>query len=100
MSEEKQPGGAAHDPAPIILKEVYELRFDEADQARKEAIWRELGLSEARTVLGMRIKNEQGRDVGELDNLLIDTQSGRISHVVIGVGGEIERPSASPTTTR
>ena len=50
-------------------------------------IWRELGLSEARTVLGMRIKNEQGRDVGELDNLLIDTQSGRISHVVIGVGG-------------
>ena len=100
-------------------------------------IWRELGLSEARTVLGMRIKNEQGRDVGELDNLLIDTQSGRISHVVIGVGGfmgvgekkvasegnhpvatleqaklesaprwdrivsdEIERPSASPTTTR
>jgi sporulation protein YlmC with PRC-barrel domain len=50
-------------------------------------IWRELGLSEVRTVLGMRIKNEQGRDVGELDNLLIDTQSGRISHVVIGVGG-------------
>ncbi|TME57440.1 MAG: class I SAM-dependent methyltransferase [Chloroflexi bacterium] len=43
VSEEKQPGGAAHDPAPIILKEVYELRFDEADQARKEAIWRELG---------------------------------------------------------
>ncbi|HEY3097817.1 MAG TPA: PRC-barrel domain-containing protein [Methylomirabilota bacterium] len=109
-------------------------------------IWRELGLSEARTVLGMRIKNEQGRDVGELDNLLIDTQSGRISHVVIGVGGfmgvgekkvvvpwsdlkigsegnrpvatleqaklesaprwdrivsdELERPAASPTTTR
>ncbi len=28
---------------PIVLKEVYEQRFDEADQARKEAIWRELG---------------------------------------------------------
>jgi len=40
VNEEKQPGGAAHDPPPIILKEVYELRFDEADQARKEAIWR------------------------------------------------------------
>ncbi len=38
-----QPGGAAHDPPPIILKEVYEQRFDEEDQARKEAIWRELG---------------------------------------------------------
>ncbi|HLZ93772.1 MAG TPA: methyltransferase domain-containing protein [Candidatus Dormibacteraeota bacterium] len=28
---------------PIVLKEVYEQRFDEADQVRKEAIWRELG---------------------------------------------------------
>ena len=28
---------------PIILKEVYEQRFDETDQAAKEAIWRELG---------------------------------------------------------
>ena len=28
---------------PIVLKEVYEQRFDEADQAHKEAIWRELG---------------------------------------------------------
>jgi len=30
-------------PPPIVLKEVYEQRFDAADQARKEAIWRELG---------------------------------------------------------
>jgi sporulation protein YlmC with PRC-barrel domain len=50
-------------------------------------VWRELRLSEARNVLGMRIKNEQGRDVGEIDNLLIDTQNGRISHVVVAVGG-------------
>ena len=28
---------------PVVLKEVYEHRFDETDQARKEAIWRELG---------------------------------------------------------
>ncbi len=32
-----------HKPPPIVLKEVYEQRFDEADQMRKEAIWRELG---------------------------------------------------------
>ena len=29
-------------PPPIVLKEVYEHRFDEEDQARKDAIWREL----------------------------------------------------------
>ena len=34
--------GAAEVP-PILLKEVYEQRFDEADHAAKEAIWRELG---------------------------------------------------------
>ena len=28
---------------PIVLKEVYEQRFDAADEARKQAIWRELG---------------------------------------------------------
>jgi len=35
--------GARREAPPIVLKEVYEQRFDEADQARKEAIWRELG---------------------------------------------------------
>ena len=30
-------------PPPIVLKEVYEQRFDREDQASKEAIWRELG---------------------------------------------------------
>jgi SAM-dependent methyltransferase len=35
-----------HDPKnlpPIVLKEVYDLRFDEADMAAKDAIWCELG---------------------------------------------------------
>ncbi|HUY73017.1 MAG TPA: class I SAM-dependent methyltransferase [Candidatus Dormibacteraeota bacterium] len=38
--------GQRRDPKnlpPIVLKEVYELRFDQADQAAKDAIWRELG---------------------------------------------------------
>ncbi len=30
-------------PPPIILKEVYEQRFDPRDQAHKDTIWRELG---------------------------------------------------------
>jgi SAM-dependent methyltransferase len=35
--------GARRKAPPIVLKEVYEQRFDEQDEARKEAIWRELG---------------------------------------------------------
>jgi SAM-dependent methyltransferase len=38
--ETPDPG---HKLPPIVLKEVYEQRFDEADQAHKEAIWQELG---------------------------------------------------------
>ena len=30
-------------PPPIVLKDVYDLRFDEADRAAKDAIWKELG---------------------------------------------------------
>lgn len=38
--------GKRQDPKdlpPIVLKEVYDLRFDEAEMAAKDAIWRELG---------------------------------------------------------
>lgn len=33
----------AHESPPIVLKEVYDLRFDERDKAGKDAIWKELG---------------------------------------------------------
>jgi len=39
---EHSPTGAEQVP-PINLKEVYELRFEEEDQVRKDAIWKELG---------------------------------------------------------
>ena len=34
---------APHDSPPIVLKEVYDLRFDARDRAAKDAIWKELG---------------------------------------------------------
>jgi SAM-dependent methyltransferase len=44
LDEEPAPAHAATGPLPpIVLKEVYEQRFDKTDQAAKEAIWRELG---------------------------------------------------------
>jgi len=43
VSSEGPHAGSPKDLPPIILKEVYEQRFDEADQAGKEAIWQELG---------------------------------------------------------
>src|SRR5260370_15281693 len=39
----EQPPDSGHKLSPIVLKEVYEHRFDERDQAHKETIWQELG---------------------------------------------------------
>jgi SAM-dependent methyltransferase len=43
FEETPEPSNPADKLPPIVLKEVYEHRFDEADQANKEAIWAELG---------------------------------------------------------
>jgi SAM-dependent methyltransferase len=45
MSTPLKPVQAAtsHDSPPIVLKEVYDLRFDARDRAAKDAIWKELG---------------------------------------------------------
>jgi len=44
LDEQPAPERDAAGKVPeIVLKEVYEHRFDEADHAAKEAIWRELG---------------------------------------------------------
>jgi SAM-dependent methyltransferase len=43
LKEEPDKRVPADDLPPIVLKEVYEQRFSQEDQAGKEAIWRELG---------------------------------------------------------
>jgi SAM-dependent methyltransferase len=43
LDEGTPEGDGAGKVPEIVLKEVYEHRFDEADQAAKEAIWGELG---------------------------------------------------------
>lgn len=60
---------------------------DKAKADTRAAFRNDQNFAEARNFLGMRIKNDQGKDVGEVDNLLIDPQSGKISHVVVGYGG-------------
>ena len=45
------------------------------------------GLHDSGDIIGTRIKNAEGKDIGEIDRLMIDPQSGKISHVVVGLGG-------------
>lgn len=44
-------------------------------------------LHDSGNIIGTRIKNAEGKDIGEIDRLMIDPQSGKVSHVVVGLGG-------------
>jgi sporulation protein YlmC with PRC-barrel domain len=42
---------------------------------------------DTKSLIGVRIRDAQGKDIGEIDQLLIDPQGGKVTHAVIGVGG-------------
>jgi sporulation protein YlmC with PRC-barrel domain len=53
----------------------------------KPPVWKnDAGLHETKDIIGTRIKNTAGKDLGEIDQLLID-RNGKVSHVVVGLGG-------------
>lgn len=42
---------------------------------------------EAKQIIGMKVKNDQGKDVGEIDQLILEPADGKVTHVVVGRGG-------------
>ena len=45
------------------------------------------GVMESSKVIGTKVRNSAGKDLGEIDQVLIDTKTGKITHAVIGRGG-------------
>ena len=45
------------------------------------------GLHDTKDIIGTRIKNAQGKDIGEVDALLVDPKDGKVTHAVVGLGG-------------
>jgi sporulation protein YlmC with PRC-barrel domain len=41
------------------------------------------------TIIGTAVKNAQGEDLGKIKDLMIDTQSGRVTSAVLAVGGTL-----------
>ena len=42
---------------------------------------------DTKQLVGMKVKNDQGKDVGEIDQLIVDPAAGKITHAVLGRGG-------------
>jgi len=60
---------------------------DKTARDTKAPAWKnDAGLHETKDIIGTRIKNAAGKDIGEIDQLLIN-RDGKVSHVVIGLGG-------------
>ena len=45
------------------------------------------GLHETGDIIGTKIQNPEGKDIGKVEALLIDPTEGKATHAVIGVGG-------------
>ena len=73
--------------APLVVSVQTTRAADKAARDTKAPAWKnDAGLHETKDIIGTRIKNAEGKDIGEVDQLLID-RNGKVSHVVIGLGG-------------
>jgi hypothetical protein len=44
---------------------------------------------DSKHVIGMKVNTPDDKHVGEIDQLIVDTSSGKISHAVVGLGGVV-----------
>ena len=72
--------------APLAVSAQTTRSSDTSDT--KAPTWKNTrALHETKDIIGTRIKSSDGKDLGEVDQLLIDTRTGKVSYAVIGVGG-------------
>jgi sporulation protein YlmC with PRC-barrel domain len=45
------------------------------------------GVIESNRLIGMKVVNAEGKNIGEIDQLMVDPKTGKVSHAVIGMGG-------------
>jgi len=74
--------------APLVASAQTTRPADRPAGDTKAPAWKNTGaLHETKDIIGTRIKSADGKDLGEIDQLLIDTRTGKVSHAVIGIGG-------------
>lgn len=62
---------------------------DTSTKPQRQAWAPQAGGMEASKLIGTKVKNDQGKDIGEIDQLIVDHADGKITHVVLGRGGII-----------
>ena len=72
--------------APLVASAQNARPADRMAADTKAPAWKQAGVHETKDIIGTRIKSTGGKDLGEVDQLLID-RNGKVTHAVIGLGG-------------
>ena len=62
-------------------------KAERSSKVQRQAWAMEPGAMEASKIVGTKVKNDAGKNIGEIDQLIVDSGTGKVSHVVIGRGG-------------
>ena len=60
---------------------------ESTSKTMRQAWMPQAGALDSTKIVGTRVKNEQNKDVGEIERLIVDQADGKITHVVLGRGG-------------
>jgi sporulation protein YlmC with PRC-barrel domain len=62
-------------------------RAEISSKVQRQAWAPQSGAMEASKLIGTKVKNDAGKDMGEIDQLIVDSSSGKVSQVVVDCGG-------------
>jgi sporulation protein YlmC with PRC-barrel domain len=74
-------------PAAALAQAGTSSKTDRAKAPPREAWSNTEGLHETGDIIGAKVQNSEGKDIGKVGALLIDPKSGKVTHAVIGLGG-------------
>ncbi len=74
-------------PLALALDASAQTRQAPSNQGAPQTWQHPQGVVESDKLIGARIKGSDGKDLGQVDALLVDGREGKISHVVVGKGG-------------
>jgi sporulation protein YlmC with PRC-barrel domain len=58
-----------------------------ADKAPRDAFKAPDGVMESSKIIGTKVRDAAGKNLGEIDQILVDSKTGKVTHAVIGRGG-------------
>jgi sporulation protein YlmC with PRC-barrel domain len=61
---------------------------DRARDAKDRQAWKaDAGSLDSKHVIGMKVRTPDGKNVGDVDQLIMNAKDGKVTHAVIGLGG-------------